>query len=1316
MNSMIKSRDLLINSNKYTLYYPEYYQNIMDHFSREVKLSFDQISKFMEASTINELVWFECFSNSEFNLAFDKDQKSCFLFSLRLSQELFLSENLKDESLNLFVKKLESIFKQSSFSWIKYITWKNNLKEIDDFYPGDLLEREIEIKKKLIHFMDSYKAPALEKLSNFSLDLSSKYELIRIHVLKFLAVVPCLDHDKSQQEVKSALLEMVDNLLDDQDKIKKKIYKSAIALPMFYILAFKVVKGLSIITPAFILTPLIKSIIRFMAKRFIAGQNVKEAKNVLQSLIKTNRDATFDQLGELVITQNEAEYYKQRVLETINGFDDIYELGEKNSAGILKAHASIKVSALAYDLKPYAYEYSYEQIAPRLEEIFDLAIRKKVFINIDAEHFEYRDCIWEIYKEVLSKDKYSSWADTGIVLQAYLKDAFNHFEEIQSFSQERKINMPIRLVKGAYWDAETVEAKAHSHIAPQFLNKVETDIHYRQLIFKILESDFLDLALASHNIHDHCYAEALKDKFFPNKKIEHQCLHMTFEALSFALSKMNWATRNYVPIGDLLIGMSYLVRRIMENSSQTGFLFHSRKENFSLLDFDPLRYLKTQQRSNTEDNLNMNMSFFSNPPIELFLADKNRNFSKSLNKVRTTLPLNFSNKAEPQKIYSPNDQTLVGQIDFLEAKDSSEIISNAQKAFVDSSWRTDKSLRFKALVKLSELMRTQRDELSSLIIIESGKTALEAYADVDEAIDFVNFYLREYQKIESDEVFAKGIGLIIAPWNFPLAIACGMSVASLVCGNATILKSSEKTPLIAQYFFELFSQTNTPDYIFQHAPGYGHSIGKELADDPRVSFITFTGSKKVGMELFKKSFSTYTHLIDGHTYKREVIAEMGGKNAIVVTSSCEIDETLSGVMYSAFAHAGQKCSACSRVFVHVSVFKPFIKRLKDALEVMSVGSSDDLASFVNPLITNFDKKRVLELIHHLKSILKDDQILSDSKTLGESLISPFVFHTNLKEYEEQSIFQEEYFAPILQVIKYHNLNQLSDKLGALNNTDYALTAGIYSQSYKQIDLITSKLEAGNIYVNRPNTGARVGIEPFGGFKLSGTGPKAGSSSYLKSFCLLKNVEINSVEEDRSDKASSETSKFNEDDILNRIEHLQSVFKYQEIRSLGVFLANQMRIENHYIPGQQSYNNYEIKVLGAAIVTSAKEPSRESLLWISAAYLMGIDQVIFSTNQANFDTLKNYFNFEGITIHLLSNTEIIKNLNKDDVDRIYIEGEGEFINQFLKELSPVKNESMTKVYSSLSRLVFDEYDLLRIFKHERSFAVNTMRHGAPLGLN
>ena len=308
-----------------------------------------------------------------------------------------------------------------------------------------------------------------------------------------------------------------------------------------------------------------------MAKRFIAGESIERVSSTFNELKSTKREATLDQLGELVVSEKEADHYHNEVIKLIHGLKEHYERGEKNKASINRAHVSIKVSALCSDFKPEAYEYTKNLVAPRLRKILIEAQKHDVFINIDAEHYDYRDLVFKIYRDVLLETpELETFSQTGIVLQAYLRDAYAHMMDILELAKERKILMPIRLVKGAYWDAETVEAQAHSFNAPEFLNKEETDINFRSLVYEILKfGEDLQLCLASHNFGDHSFCEVIREKLFPKAPvIEHQCLHMTYEALSTALAKMGWATRNYMPVGSLLVGTgSYLVRRIMENLS-----------------------------------------------------------------------------------------------------------------------------------------------------------------------------------------------------------------------------------------------------------------------------------------------------------------------------------------------------------------------------------------------------------------------------------------------------------------------------------------------------------------------------------------------------------------------------------------------------------------------------------------------------------------------------------------------------------------------------------------------------------------------------
>ncbi len=1308
--NILSCETLSIDGIDFKLRFYSYYEDcfrenrsvFIDKFKRTISyLNFHQ-QKLLQGHTL--------IKNVDFNLFVDLENKKLFVTSLRASQEYFLASIYEDDEISEFISDLKIISQSSNFSWINYSTWNGKLKNKDEFYNDEIFSSEQALKKRLISYLDLYKAPFMEKVSNFSLDLSSQYDLIRIHILKFLAVVPCLDHDSSGTLVKSSLLEMISNLLRDQRKIKKKIYKNSKPLPLYFTILIRVIRYISWLTPAFILTPLIKSSIRFMAKRFIAGSNISEAKSVLKQLKKTNRDATFDQLGELVVTPKEADHYLEKVLETINGFDSIYPKGEKNAADILKAHVSVKVSALAHNLVPYDFDYSFNQIEPRLKKILLLAKEKEVFVNIDAEHYEYRDVIWNIYKKILAGGDFKDWNQTGIVVQAYLKDAYQHLQEIIDFCELRDTSMPIRLVKGAYWDAETIEADAHAHIAPQYLNKKETDIHFRQLIFKILESDHLVLSIASHNIHDHCYSESIRGALFPNNKIEHQCLHMTYEGLSFALSKMGWATRNYVPIGDLLIGMSYLVRRIMENSSQTGFLFHSRKDNISLLDFDSKRYFSSKSKMNgIEKNLTVDATFFNYPGIQLFKHDQLSCFQEHHLAYQERMPLFFS---KGEKIYSPANDDCVGEITFSSSEEVNNIVDVSRQAYLKSDWSENWKKRVQILINAVEYMRISRDQLVSLIMIESGKTIEEAFADLDEAIDFINFYVRTYVDSKLYNYDSKGIGLIIAPWNFPLAIACGMSVASLVTGNSTILKSSEKTPLVAEVFKKILSKAGIESGVFQHVPGFGHEIGQALSEHEDISFITFTGSKRVGEMLYEKSSEYYTHLKSNQKIARKIIAEMGGKNAIVVTGSCELDETISGVLYSSFAHAGQKCSACSRVFVHKSVANIFSNRLKEAVEALTCGSNLDLATKVNPLISKNDKIRLSEIKNDLKNILNKNEILVDQENNHSYLVNPFVFMTDLKKSEKNKIFKEEFFGPILHIITYDNDSEL---IKSLNQTDYALTFGIFSQSYDEIEKITSKVQAGNIYVNRSCTGARVAIEPFGGFKLSGTGPKAGGASYLNSFVYKLDIEKDSFHETGSDYLITDF-KDQEIDLEKKWEELQNFPITQNISDLYTHLKSEKLNSNRVIPGQVNYNDYQLNQGTIVVLTSYETPSENIIELIKASYLLNQKVMLLTTNEKSYSMFM--AKYKNLCAEILfSSPKVMKKVFSDQgFHTFFLEGDFKTKKEWREMIPSRKQNYLVKVYDSNLNLVVDPLDYFELLYHRRAFAVNTMRHGAPLELS
>jgi RHH-type proline utilization regulon transcriptional repressor/proline dehydrogenase/delta 1-pyrroline-5-carboxylate dehydrogenase len=933
--------------------------------------------------------------------------------------------------------------------------------------------------------------------------------------------------------------------------------------------------------------------------------------------------------------------------------------------------------------------------------------------------------------------------------------------------------MPVRLVKGAYWDAETVESDAHSFNAPQFLNKEETDIHFRQLIVKIYEAHpHLKLALASHNFSDHAFARAAMEVLYPEvQEIEHQCLHMTYEALSTALAKMNWSTRNYVPVGSLIVGMAYLVRRIMENSSQVGVLtiMRSHKKHHSLQ--SPYTIHKKKKNNGTLvydlSSSKLEDEFFNVSPLRLYLDDERIWMEKALsyfekNDLGKIYKNNFELTGEWTTILaSSNPEIEVGKIRFANLKDAELALSTIDKSYVGEEWSGTKwPFRTAMLVKAANLMLAKRCELSALIVYEAGKSVSEALADVDEAIDFLNFYARNEAYLQRNLVnlTSRGPTVVISPWNFPLAIPCGMVVSALVSGNTVILKSAEQTPLITQLLVDLLHSAGVPKDVLIHLPGNGETVGDFLVRDERVSTIVFTGSKPVGTyiaSVLRKRI--YKNKLTGKHYPARAITEMGGKNAVIVTQNAELDETVSGILNSAFLHAGQKCSACSRVIVHNSLKSKLIERLKEASSDMKVGESFKFDTTVNPIITKEDQTRLresakeagVEAHNYGGSVILD----RSSENLPGYCVGPVLIELPYERaFDRQSFAQKELFGPIVHVIGFNTLDEAA-KL--YNSTDYALTGGIFSQSQNDIDYLLTKIESGNIYINRTVTGARVAIEPFGGFKLSGSGPKAGGRHYVlalhqlfeKNIDLARTDEIYPVEEGldnfvelaRPSKLTINSrkdrlEKFLDQFISNFETHYQGIYgNYKEpLRDYKKWLSKnftnfmERKHQNRSIPGQLSFNDYNLHAEHAVLVATTDRPELKTLIQIFSCLSAGTGLSVLARNKKSFDWWTKLLNLfyhsgfskENIDLVLVSSKDLKKALNKSILSVIIYDGPlSDYDLHIASQLDDAKNDLRMKLI-----LTNADHSAVNDFYHQalnyiwvRSLAVNTMRHGAPLDL-
>lgn len=1306
------------------------------------------------------------------------------LYTPKLSQELFLLQQSEILDLNLdIIKDLRKHTELAASLQVKNFPSSIETLIATEGMP-DLLNdnrfvkveaRANEIIKTLLTRLNEYRPSLFEDVSDFGLGLTAQYALLRIHLLKFLAILPSLDHDKKGVEVKRILIESLSRFLKDNSKARRMKKKGQErALPASYTFGIKLFYYIALLIPASILAASVRSAVKLMAKRFIAGETIEKADKSLKSLSLTGRDVTLDQLGELVVSEREADHYKNEVLKLVRGFSLHVKKGELNSAGINRAHVSIKVSALCSDFKPHAPEYTYNLVAPRLKEILLTAKEEDVFINIDAEHYHYRDIVFKIYRRVLLETpELRDYKATGIVIQAYLRDGGKHLQEIVELAKERGLCMPVRLVKGAYWDAETVEADAHSFNAPQFLNKEETDIHFRQLIIKIFEAHpHLKLALASHNFSDHAFAEASKEILYPHiGEIEHQCLHMTYEALSTALAKMKWATRNYVPVGSLLVGMAYLVRRIMENSSQVGVLtiMRSHKKHTTLL--SPYAIHKQKK---TENKLARDLSvskledeFFNVSPLRLYLDDQRVWMEKALatfeqNNLGKEYANEFPVKGDWKTIVaSSNPNVVVGKIRFATTEDANAALTTIDHSYNNGQWANSKwPFRTAMLVKAAGLMLARRNELSALIMYEAGKAVGEALADVDEAIDFLNFYARTeaFLQRSNTDLSSRGPTAVISPWNFPLAIPCGMVVSSLVAGNTVILKSAEQTPLITQALVDLLHEAGVPKDVLIHLPGEGETVGDFLVRDARISTIVFTGSKAVGTYISSVARKRlYKNKLTEKTYPVKAITEMGGKNAVIVTTNAELDETVSGILYSAFGHAGQKCSAASRVIVHNSLKAKLIERLKEACSDLKVGEAYRFDTTVNPVITKEDQERLRSQVQEAASEAKNyggTLVLDRSRdNLPGYCVGPVLIEIPYERaFDRQSFAQRELFGPVLHITGYNTLDEAA-KL--FNSTDYALTGGIFSQSQNDIDYLLTKIESGNIYINRTITGARVAIEPFGGFKLSGTGPKAGGKHYVLAMhqVLESGIEKSELKKTYPVTEGSEfifdlakpsklsvtsrkerTEKALDSFISNFETHYQGIYgNYKEaLRDYKKWLSKnfisfmEREHKNRVIPGQLSYSDYQLYAEHAVLVATTDRPELKSLIQIFSCLSVGTGLTVLARNKTTYQwwmTLRDLFyqagfSKENLDVYLVSDKDLKRALNSAKLSVIIYDG---VMEEYGLHIGSHLDEGKTDLRMR-NILTTSDYLKSQDFYHQamnfvwvRALAVNTMRHGAPLDL-
>jgi RHH-type transcriptional regulator, proline utilization regulon repressor / proline dehydrogenase / delta 1-pyrroline-5-carboxylate dehydrogenase len=874
-----------------------------------------------------------------------------------------------------------------------------------------------------------------------------------------------------------------------------------------------------------------------MARRFIAGENPAEALATVRALRRQGLAFTADLLGEAVISEPEAEVYQQTCLDLIRGLagplaaEPENPLIDRDDRGpIPRVNLSLKLTSLTARFDALHAETTADRVSARLRPILRVAHDLGAYVHVDMEQYAHKDLTYEIFRSVLIEPEFRDWQDVGIVAQAYLPEAEADLHALRDWARERGTPVTVRLVKGAYWDYEVLLARQLGWPVPVFQQKWASDASFERCSSFLLENHrWLRPALGSHNVRSLAHGMAAAESLgVPLGGYEVQVLHGMGGPLQQAVAARGNRVRVYTPYGAILPGMAYLVRRLLENTSNESFLKASFTGQTRLDDLlrnpEEIGAMWTSNaRPRPAPLVAAELPPFRNePPTDFTRPEARQKMREALSQARTRFGRLYEptigiggeliDAAETFETTDPGEfGTVVGRFPKSEPKHAAKALETARKAFATWS-NTPPSVRATILLRAANLMRSQRFDLAAWEVYECGKPWREADSDVAEAIDFCEFYAREMIRLAEPrrrdvpgetnhaEHIARGVAVVIPPWNFPLAIPCGMTVAALVAGNTVVLKPSERSPLMAWHLGDVLRRAGLPTGVLTVLPGFG-DVGQALVEHPDVDLIAFTGSRAVGLEINRRAAVPRPD----QDHVKRVIAEMGGKNAIIVDDDADLDEAVVGVLHSAFGYSGQKCSACARVIVLSGVHDAFLARLAEAVHALTVGPADSPDTVVGPVIDARVRDRIWEygrIARREGRVVAQVEIgpLIDKGAYVGPLIVADVAPT-------ARIAREEVFGPILAVLR---ADALTDALAIANGTDYALTGGLYSRSPANIARVKREFRVGNLYVNRPVTGALVDRQPFGGFKLSGIGTKAGGSDYLLEFLLTRCVTENTM--------------------------------------------------------------------------------------------------------------------------------------------------------------------------------------------------------------
>jgi RHH-type proline utilization regulon transcriptional repressor/proline dehydrogenase/delta 1-pyrroline-5-carboxylate dehydrogenase len=874
----------------------------------------------------------------------------------------------------------------------------------------------------------------------------------------------------------------------------------------------------------------IRSQVTSMARQFVAGETVADLARRLRENAAAGMATTIDLLGEAVLTEPEADLFLRRNLEVLDTLSKAVadtppcasDLGPDGRA-VPRVNLSVKPSALSPDAPPADPEGTLAALSPRLRAILRRAAEVGAFVNLDMESHRWKDVTLALFRSTVEEPELRDGPAIGVAIQAYLRESEADLAALIDWARRRGRRIGVRLVKGAYWDAEVVLARQRGWPVPVWTRKAETDAAYERLTALLLENvDVVSPAFATHSVRSAAQAIARARRLGVDPRgFEFQALFGMADDLKAALLKSGHRVREYCAVGALLPGMAYLVRRLLENTSDEGIL---RLRHAGVGEEALLASPHAVLRDAAPPTPTPTPPFVNAPAADFTRAEPRARMREALVEVGAELgrrwPLAIGGKKvetrdELVSLNPAHPSQVIGVCASASAAEADRAVEVARAAW--PAWaRTPPEERAAVLERAADLIEARRFRFDALMVLEAGKPWVEADVEVSEAIDYCRFYAAEMRRLAEprrtqdvagewchEGFVPRGVGVSIPPWNFPLAILTGLTVAPIVAGNAVVMKPSSETPVLGAWLAEVLFEAGLPPGVLAYLPGPGRTAGARLCEHPGTDFIAFTGSREVGCGLWEVAGRT----APGQANLKKMVCEMGGKNALIVDDDADLDEAIPAILQSAFGYAGQKCSACSRVIALTGVHDRLLERLVAACTSLRIGDPALPGTMVGPAIDAAARDRILGSIEQGRREARlawQAPLPPAAVASGGFYVPPTIFSDVAPAHV---IAREEIFGPVLAVLRARDLDHA---FALANGVDYALTGGLFSRSPSALERARRELMVGNVYLNRGITGAVVERHPFGGFRMSGAGTKAGGRGYLEHFMFPRVVAENVV--------------------------------------------------------------------------------------------------------------------------------------------------------------------------------------------------------------